>query len=301
MSTSQKYWVTTKKIIPENNRQILNDFLLSLKLANKAVVTITKYKWVLEKFLSECSVSIGNLTSEHIRNWLYVISEGKKPKTIDLYLSALKSFTNFCLAEDYLNAPVIKSRWKPAIPESLPQFLNGEELARVKREAEDLPLRDRALILLLLSSGCRKTETSHLNIEDVQLEKRTAMVLGKGGHIRHVHFSEECALVMQDYLETRACREGDPLFLNKFGGRLKSTGIYKVTTKLGKQAGLSQTLYPHVCRHTFATPLLAKGADLSFIAEGVLGTVPHRFKSLKRMGVRESCGEKVSAGLLLWL
>ncbi|TMN21907.1 tyrosine-type recombinase/integrase [Lentibacillus cibarius] len=267
MSTSQKYWVTTKEIVPENNRQILNDFLLSLKLANKAVVTITKYKWILEKFLSECSVSIEDLTPEHIRNWLYVISEGKKPKTIDLYLSALKSFTNFCLAEDYLNAPVIKSRWKPAIPESLPQYLNGEELARVKREAEDLPLRDRALILLLLSSGCRKTEASYLNIEDVQLKKRTAMVMGKGGNLRHIHLSEECALVLQDYLQTRNYCEGEPLFLNKFGGRLKSTGIYKVTTKLGKQAELSQTLYPHVCRHTFATTMLAKGADLSFIAE----------------------------------
>lgn len=254
-------------MIPDATRTILNEYLLSLKLSNKAEATIIKYRSILERFLSDCLVPIEELKPEIVLKWLNEFSVNKKPKSVDLYLSCLSSFFKFCLAEDYMEIVIIKKRWRPKIPQSLPKFLNEHEYARVKQVAESLSLRDRAIVLLLFSSGCRRAEVSNLSIQDLDFDKRTAEVKGKGKKIRHVHFSIECALVLKDYLCTRTYEITDALFVNKFGHRLQPGGIFKVTEKLGKKAGLQQSLHPHCCRHTFATNMLAKGADLEFIAD----------------------------------
>jgi integrase/recombinase XerD len=267
VTNSKKYWESTSKAIPKEIRFILNEYLLSLKLENKAIATITKYRRILERFLPECTIPLKELTSEDIRKWLNEFSVGKKPKTIDLVLAALSSFFNFCLDEEYMETTVMKKRWRPKIPRALPKYLDEYEYARVKRISEQLPIRDRALVLFLFSSGCRVSEVSYLNIHDVNLEKRTADVIGKGKKIRHIHFSEKSALVLKDYLQTRTGDPTEPLFMNKFGQRLLVGGIQQVLKKLGKKAGLKQTFHPHCCRHTFATNMLARGADLQFIAD----------------------------------
>ncbi|WP_019243125.1 MULTISPECIES: tyrosine-type recombinase/integrase [Bacillus] len=267
MSISGDYWKINRESIPFQTRTILNEYLLSLKLANKAEATIKKYRWILERFFSECIIPLEELDSHDVLEWLNEFSKGKKPKTVDLFLSALSSFFQFCLAEEYMENIVIKKRWRPNIPQALPKYLTEQEYTRVKLAAESLSLRNRSLILFLFSTGCRSSEVSSLNIQDVQLEKRTAIVKGKGKKIRHVHFSEECALVLKEYLATRRDDIEGPLFENKFGQRLTKSGIYLVTTKLGKKAGLTQSLHPHCCRHTFATNMLARGAEIEFIAD----------------------------------
>ncbi|MGX9133251.1 tyrosine-type recombinase/integrase [Rummeliibacillus sp. JY-2-4R] len=267
MNRSQNYWQCTNEAIPIQAKTILNEYLLSLKLANKAEATISKYCSILERFFSECAVPINDLTSNDVLKWFQEFSVGKKERTLDLVLSTLSSFFKFCIAEDYLETMVIKNRWRPKIPHSLPKYLNEHEYARVKMAAEQLPLRDRALVLFLFSSGCRRFEVSQLTIQDVDIDRRTAKVKGKGKKIRNIHFSQECTIVLKEYLQTRSGNPTEPLFMNKFGNALGQTGIYKITTKLGKMAGLEQTLHPHCFRHTFATNMLARGAEIEFIAD----------------------------------
>lgn len=246
---------------------ILNEYLLSIKLANKAEATIRKYKSILERFLYECSIPLESLTSEDVHNWLRDFSVGKKERTIDLYLSCLSSFFQFCLEEDFMENMVLKKRWRPKINPSLPKYLTEEEYSRVLIAAEELSLRNRAVVLFLFSSGCRLGELCSLLIKDVDLTERTATVLGKGSKIRRIHFSIECSIVLKEYLSSRDNQEEDPLFMNKFGQALGSSGVKKIISRLGKKAGLAQSLHPHVCRHTFATNMLARGAELQFIAE----------------------------------
>lgn len=267
MNDKDKYWESSNEEIPSTTREILNEYLLSLKLENKAVATITKYRRILERFLRECTTPVEELVSEDVRNWINEFSIGKKPKTIDLVLATLSSFFNFCLDEEYMERSVMKKRWRPKIPRSLPKYLDEYEYAHVKRIAEQLSIRDRALLLFLFSSGCRVTEVSNLNIQDVNLEKRTVEVIGKGKRIRQVHISEECALVLKDYLQSRASDKTGPVFMNKFGNRLLKGGIQQVLKKVGIKADLRQSFHPHICRHTFATNMLARGADLQFIAD----------------------------------
>jgi integrase len=84
--------------------------------------------------------------------------------------------------------------------------------------------------------------------------------------IRYVHFSEECGLLLKDYLCTRSGNEAGPLFQNKFGQGLGTGVIYYVTRKLGEKAGLNQSLHPHVFRHTFATMTAAP-----YVCDGNVG------------------------------
>ncbi|WP_342598090.1 tyrosine-type recombinase/integrase [Psychrobacillus sp. FSL H8-0483] len=191
----------------------MNEYLLSLKLENKAEGTITKYRVQIEKFLRECNVPLEDLTSDIVWKWLNNYSTNKKPRTIDFVLSSLSSFFRFCLEEEYMETQVIKNRWRPKIPHSLPQYLTEQEYARVKLAAEGLSIRDRALILFLFSSGCRKSEVSNLTLQDVDIAKRTAKVIGKGNKIRYIHFSEECAFLL--------------LFIRVDYSILKNRGIYK--------------------------------------------------------------------------
>lgn len=267
MKDSKKYWKSTCEALSVETRNILNEYLLNLKIENKAEATVLKYRDYLERFLKECAIPIDKLTSDDVLTWLKEFSQDKKPKTVDLIYSILSSFFQFCLAEEYMESMVMKKRWKPKIPDTLPKYLNDQEVARLKRAAENISQRDRAIVLFLLSTGCRESEVVNLSIQDVDLDKRTAIVIGKGKKIRHVHFSEECAIVLKDYLRTRSGEQTEPLFLNKFGQRLGKNGIYLVVRKLGKHAGFVQSLHPHVLRHTFATNMLARGADLQFIAD----------------------------------
>jgi integrase/recombinase XerD len=161
---------------------------------------------------------------------------------------------------------VIKKRWRPKISQTLPKYLT-EEYARVRLAAESLDVRDRAIILFLFSSGCRRGKICNLSIGDITLEKRTAKVIGKGKKVRYIHFSVECAIVLKEYLQSRHCEENASLFMNRFGNPLGSSGVLKILNDLGKKAGLNQSLHPHVCLHTFATNMLARGADLAFIAD----------------------------------
>ena len=226
-----------------------------------------KYRKVLERFLKESTIPLNELTSENVRNWLDDFSTGKKPKTVDLILSILSSFFRFCHKAEYIETVVMKKRWRPKIPKSLPKFLDEFEYNRVKQFTEQIPIRDRALILFLFSTGCRVTEASNLNIEDINLVTRTVNVLGKGKKIRSVFFSEECSLALGKYLETRSLNPTEPLFENKFGKRLQGAGIHQVLQKVGKKCGLKQSFHPHSCRHTFATNFLARGAELQQIAD----------------------------------
>jgi len=267
MSSSKKYWESTNELVPIKYRTVLNEYLLSLKLENKAELTIITYCSILERFLQNCKIPIEELTSEDIRTWLTEFSVGKKPKTVGLVFTVLSSFFNFCLTEEYMERTVIKKRWKPKIPPSLPKYLDDYEFARVLHISKQLSIRDRAIVLFLFSSGCRVSELSNLNIQDVNINKRIAEVKGKGRKIRHIHISEQCALVLNNYLQTRSCNPSEPLFIKRYGQRLQVVGIRAILKKLGKNAGLKQSLHPHCCRHTFATQMMSRGADLQFIAD----------------------------------
>lgn len=261
-----KYWKLRIDLPNKRNQEVVNDYLLSLKLVNRSKGTIIVYREFLEKFFGNMTESFEFITSDTILHW-FLENQGRvKETTRRLRFSILSSFYTFCLAEEYIELSPIKSRWFPRLPQSLPKYMEKEDISKTRCHSEKTPLRNQAIFEFMLTSGCRVSEVTKLNIEDVDLEKRTAKVVGKGKKIREIHFSEKCAILLERYLETHPNKTG-AFFVTSTGKRLGTRIIQKNVKKLGQDLKLSNNLHPHRLRHTFATELLSKGAELSFISE----------------------------------
>ncbi|WEG16709.1 tyrosine-type recombinase/integrase [Alkalihalophilus pseudofirmus] len=261
-----RYWELTKRLPNNETHGVVTEFLLSLKLANRSKITITLYRRFLEKFFGQIEEPFSSLTSDTIHQW-FIKHEGKgKETTLRLRLSVLSSFYTFCIQEEYLDRSPIKSRWFPRLSKPVPKYLEKDDIAKTRFQSEKLSLRDQLLIEFMLSTGCRVGEVHSLNREDLDMKNRTARVMGKGKKIRYVHFTDRCAVLLERYLITipKTC---SALFVNSTGRRLGIRMIQKIVNGIGEEAGLHSRLYPHRLRHTFATELLAKGADISFIGE----------------------------------
>lgn len=261
-----KYWELSKTLPNAKNHEIIGDFLLSLKLANRSQRTIVLYRCFLERFFGNTNEQFSSLTSDEIQQWFRQHEGHVKETTFRLRLSVLSSFYTFCVQEEYIVNSPIKSRWFPRLPQPIPKYLEKGDIAKTRQQSEKTSLRNQAMLEFMLSSGCRVGELNELNREDMDLENRTAHVIGKGKKIREVHFSDKCAVLLERYFASQRM-PSKALFVNSKGKRIGTRRIQIIVNQMGKEAGLSTRLHPHRLRHTFATELLSKGAELSFIAE----------------------------------
>ncbi|UZJ79570.1 site-specific tyrosine recombinase/integron integrase [Fictibacillus sp. KU28468] len=265
----EPYWKLTMDLPNKENQKGVENFLMHLKLANRSDVTIINYRRSLENFFRDMEDAYSSISSEQILDWLQKNKSHLKKTSYKSVLAVLSSFYSFCVQESLMEKSPIKRRWFPRLPQSLPKYLEKDEVAKVRQVSEQLSIRDQFIVEFLLSSGCRVGELHRLNLEDVDLENRTARVLGKGKKIRSIHFSERCAVLLEKYLGTRHILNfSSPLIVTRWTGqRLSINGLQTMLTRLGRKAGLDSNLHPHRYRHTFATELLSKGAELSFISD----------------------------------
>jgi integrase/recombinase XerC len=127
-------------------------------------------------------------------------------------------------------------------------------------------VRDRAILELLYASGLRVAELAGLDVADVDRDRGTVRVLGKGSKERMVPFGEAAARTLDAYLAVRGGMPG-PLFTNARGGRLSPRSMQTIVRRSARRNGIARRVSPHTLRHTFATHLLDAGADLRLIQE----------------------------------
>jgi site-specific recombinase XerD len=264
----EKYWMVNIKLANKENENKINAFLLALYGANYSKRTIRSYRYNLQNFFKERKEAYSSISSDDIQKWLIQQRSKVKEGTLTYRLNTLNSFFKFCVEEGDLEKTPIKRRWFPRLPHPVPKFLNKEEVAIVNKHCETGMLRNRALVEFLLTSGCRVGEVALLNRSDVDLENRTAMVTGKGNKIRQIYFSVKCSLLIERYLEYRTDKN-PALFVTHhlYPRRLSRKWMGAVISKIGLAAELQGNLHAHRFRHTFATNLMEKGADLSFIGD----------------------------------
>lgn len=260
------YWVLTKPFMNARNQEVINEFLISMKVSNLSENTIRNYRKFLGAFFYKKEEGFDSLTSDCILTWLNQHQDKWKEGTTCYYLGMLSSFYRFCVEEEYIEKTPVKMRWFPRIPKSIPKFLEKGEVAEIRLLCESERIRNRAIVEFFLVTGCRVGEVHGLDKKHIDFENRTATVTGKGKKIRTVHFTEKCSVILERYLAIRTDNQPG-LFVTNWGERLKTSYIRTIVRELGESAKLSSSLHPHRFRHTFATDLLAKGASLSFIAD----------------------------------
>jgi integrase/recombinase XerD len=198
-------------------------------------------------------------------------------------LVAVRSFHRFCVEEGLLSVDPTGDVRGPRVPLGIPKALTEGEIERLLLAVvgeTPTALRDRAILELLYASGMRISELAGLDRADLDLASGLVRVFGKGAKERVVPFGRPARAAVEDYLGhgrphlvrsgASGRRAGDALFLNARGGRLTRQGCWGIVRAIARRAGLSDKMSPHVLRHSCATHLLDRGADLRVVQE-VLG------------------------------
>lgn len=191
------------------------------------------------------------------------------------HLSALRTFFTFLKREGRVEQNAAKTVGTPRRGGRLPRTLSVSEAAAVvetKGRRGALGLRDRALLELLYATGLRVSELVGLRLGDLDLSLRQARTLGKGRKERVVPFGQPAAAALRAWLEARAslapaAPDAEIVFLNARAGRLTDRSVRRVLDRAVLEAAVPRHASPHALRHSFATHLLAAGADLRSIQE----------------------------------
>ena len=199
--------------------------------------------------------------------------------SIDRHISAVKSFHKFCVREGHAKGNPASTVRLPHPPDRLPDVLTIEQVSTLLSYidgADPTSLRNRAMLEVLYGCGLRVSECAGLDLADCALNEGYLRVVGKGDKERIAPISGYALAALVDYLELGREAFVKPhkgmcpaVFLNMRGGRLSRQSIHKIVAKAGQGIGV-ENLHPHTLRHSFATHMLAGGADLRVIQE-ILG------------------------------
>ncbi len=198
-----------------------------------------------------------------------------RASTVARSLAAVRGFHRFLVREHLAGADPSRDLGGPKVPVSLPKALTVEQVeALLASVAGDDPraLRDRALLETLYAAGLRVSEATALDVDDVDLDDGAVRAFGKGAKERLVPIGRSARRAVGAYLvrgrpSLAGARSGPALFLNVQGNRLTRQGCWKILRHHAKRAGLPPDVSPHVLRHSFATHLLAGGADVRSVQE----------------------------------
>ena len=213
-----------------------------------------------------------------VRAYLAFLNEKQYSRaTVARKLGTLRSFYKFLVKRNRLSSSPLMAVRTPKQEKKLPRFLEYEE---VKRLLETPPMdnwlgaRDRAILETLYSTGIRVSELVALNMDDVDFLGEVVRVRGKGKKERIAPISSSALQIIQHYMEFRNKRaqsntnfDSKVLFVNKHGRRLSTRSVRRKMDKYLKIAGLDPAISPHTLRHSFATHMLNKGADLRSVQE----------------------------------
>ena len=191
-------------------------------------------------------------------------------RSVSRHLVTLRVFSRYALAEGWIAEDPTLNLESPQIWKSLPTFLSLQQVEALLKQpdpAKPLGARDAAMLEVLYSTGLRVSELVGLRLSDVDMDSGCARCIGKGNKERLVPLGRKALQALRRYLEgSRPVllrgRSSPFLFLNVRGSRMSRVGFWKMLKAYGRRADLPAKLSPHKLRHSFATHLLERGADL---------------------------------------
>jgi integrase/recombinase XerC len=264
--------------------QALERFLGFLRVErNASVHTLRAYEqdlshWI--KFLTTRKKILSlvdlnrDLTPNQLREYLTQLYETHEKSSLCRRLSAIRSFLKYLRNQEWIERNLGILVPTPKMKKNLPRFLKVEEaleLVQAPDISTYLGRRDRALFEILYGCGLRVGEVVLLNIQHVDLKGKWVRVFGKGSKERMVPFGGAAFDALKAYLQDREGASNlvpsDPLFVNFLGTRLSARSVARILNKHLVRIALAKSLSPHGLRHSFATHLLAAGADLRTIQE----------------------------------
>lgn len=261
---------STKLEMLDFQRQI-EQFLFAKKADGLSPASLKSYRLTLtlfSKYINKlpCDVDTGD-----IREYLAFLSESRKNKitTVQTAINIFRSFFIWLQQEELIaKNPMLRVKSFKIDKKESRHPLTAAQLELLRNACQTY--REKALVEFLYSSGCRISEAVQINVNMLDFNERSVLVIGKGNKQRFLYFSVRAQLMIECYLKERP--GGTALFcgMRRPYGRLSTRAVEKVLHVLGIRGQVGRNVYPHILRHTLATDLLNSGMDISIIQQ-ILG------------------------------
>jgi len=256
----------------------INSFLTHVRvekgLSNNTVSAYRRDLVKFDAFAKKRKLTLESVRRDDLVDFLAGLFHQKlESRTVARHLVTLRNFFRFAQVQELVSEDPSLNLESPKIRRSLPGYLRLDEVERLLAQPDEkiaIGLRDRAMLEVLYSSGLRVSELIGLRVMDLDRTVGCVRCIGKGDKERIVPIGKKATALVEKYL-----REARPqllgkgtlanspyLFLNRRGGAFSRVGVWKILSAYGRKAGLRVALTPHMLRHSFATHLLERGADL---------------------------------------
>ena len=254
----------------------LTHLTVERRLAANSVEGYGRDLGLLAAFAARRGTGVEKLTRPDLEGLVRdLMAEGRSPRSVARAVACYRGFFRFLVVDGRLRASPADDIGPPRALKALPRYLSVDDVDRLIAQPDvTVPrgLRDRAMIELLYATGMRVSEVIGLRPADVDLDASYLTCTGKGGKQRIVPVGDEAVLWVRRYLrDARGVllgkRSSQRLFVNARGGGvgLSRVGFWKILRVNARRAGLKASISPHMLRHSFATHLLERGADLRAI------------------------------------
>ncbi len=228
----------------------------------------------LEGFAQKRKLSLERISRDDLVDFLAALYRQKlESRTVARHLVSLRNFFRFAQVQEMIPADPSANLESPKIRRSLPGYLRLEEVERLLEQPDTRTpsgMRDIAMLEVLYSTGLRVSELIGLRVTDLDSKVGCVRCIGKGDKERIVPIGRKALHKVEKYLQdarpklltTGKSGSSAALFVNRRGAPISRVGVWKILSAYGRRAGLRVALTPHMLRHSFATHLLERGADL---------------------------------------
>lgn len=249
---------------------LLDDWAISLRAQAKSPLTVLSYRQVAESlgaYLAEKGMpqEVSTVHREHVESWLADMHNRLAPATVARHYRSAQQLFRWLVEEGEIEASPMARMHPPKVPRKNVPVLSDEDVKKLLAACPATTFegrRDAAVIRMLLDTGCRASELIGLRVQDVDLARGMAQVVGKGGDERTVALGPKTSEAVRRYLRMRT-RTGrgaeEALWLGK-KGKLSDSGLRQMLERRGKDAGV-EGLHPHRFRHTFVHRWLSAGGS----------------------------------------
>lgn len=260
--------------LEENNEYYVQSFLITKKIEGCTKRTIELYGYAVRRFLNFIKKPCKDVTATDIKTYLayiarvYYEESGKEmsPDTLNSDRRCISSFYTWMEEEELITRSPSRKVKKIKAAKRTKKTVKPEDWEKIKDEVKNL--RDAAILELLISSGLRVGEVANLYIKNIDIDRRSGTVIGKGNKERAFYFSIEAAHKIRRYINEERKGDNEKLFLslNRPYKPLNISGIEILVRELGRKAGIER-IHPHKLRRTFATTALKRGIAIEQIQQ----------------------------------
>lgn len=249
-----------------NLKKRIEHFLAVKKVDGLSEKTLSNYRINLGVFARQVEKNVAQITTDDIREYMVYLTTQRKLKDSSLvtHVNTLRSFFSWMFTEGLIKSnPMLKIKSKKLDKRGSRHGLTLEEMEKLRDACKTY--REKAIVEIYYSTGCRLSEIANATMDDVNLQERTIQVKGKGGKFRTVYFSSRAKYMLSEYL--KESHKGHYLFCSarKPYNGLGIRTIQQIIRQLGERANISRQVHPHLLRHTFATDLVNAGVDITVI------------------------------------